>query len=230
MLSHFITRAARGVLGVALLASTLSAADVYVVHGIDGTDLGLPQALAVDVNVDGGNAIAGFEFGDVIGPVSLSTGSHELEVRLPDGGAPGTGTLVATARVDLAFAETSVVVAHLDQQGTIALTRFTSNAAPLADGDSRIQIAHAAQAPAVDVLARGTLGTRGALRIRDVRNGFGTFPVETPDGTYTFKVKQTGTKGVAAEFADVPIDGNTVIVAVGSIVSGTFTVVPVVIG
>lgn len=226
MLMSFITRAA---LGVALIASTALAADVYVVHGIDGTDLGLSQDLPVDVNVNGGNAIPDFTFGSVVGPVSLPTGVAELEIRLTDGTAPGNGTLVATARVDLAFAETAVVVAHLDQQGAITLSRFTANAAPLADGTSRVAIAHAAQAPTVDVNARGTLGTTGALRARNLANGESTFPAELPDGTFTFKVRAAGTKGTAAMFSDVPIDGNTVIVAVGSIVTGSFTVIPVVI-
>lgn len=209
------------------LAPALFAADVYVVHGIDGTDLGQAQELLVDVNVNGANALAGVPFQGVAGPLTLPEGEQTLEVRLSDGA--GTGTLVITARVDLALFETAVIVAQLDAAGTPVLRKYTVNNAPLADDELRISLAHGAQAPKVDITARGTQGTKGRLRVRGLANGEVSFPVTAGAGTYNVQIKAPGVKGPVAKLDDLPLAGNLLIVAVGSPANGTFNVLPVAI-
>lgn len=51
-------------------------AQVYVVHGIDGRDLGLDASLPVDVLIDGESCVLpGFEFGSIVGPLPLEEGT-----------------------------------------------------------------------------------------------------------------------------------------------------------
>ena len=68
-------------------AEAARAAEVYVVHGIPGEDLGLDPRLPDDVEVDGSCVVAGLEFGDVEGPLSLDPGRYTFEISLASDGA-----------------------------------------------------------------------------------------------------------------------------------------------
>ena len=58
--------------------------DVTVRHSIDGRRLGLNKALPVNVYINGGLAIPGFEFGDKV-QTSLRGGTYNIAVTLADG-------------------------------------------------------------------------------------------------------------------------------------------------
>lgn len=58
--------------------------DVTVRHSINGTSLGLPSALPVNVYINGNLAISGFEYGDKI-ETSLRAGTYTITVTLADG-------------------------------------------------------------------------------------------------------------------------------------------------
>ena len=62
--------------------------DLQVSHRINGRSLGLSKELPVDVYVNGGLAIPGFEFGDVV-ETSLPAGTYSIVVKLA-----GTDTAV----------------------------------------------------------------------------------------------------------------------------------------
>jgi hypothetical protein len=58
--------------------------DVTVRHSINGRSLGLPKALPVNVYINGGLAIPGFEYGDKV-QTSLRAGTYTITVALADG-------------------------------------------------------------------------------------------------------------------------------------------------
>ena len=58
--------------------------DVTVRHSVNGTSLGLPKALPVNVYINGNMAISGFEYGDKI-ETSLRAGTYTITVTLADG-------------------------------------------------------------------------------------------------------------------------------------------------
>jgi hypothetical protein len=58
--------------------------DVTVKHSINGRTLGLPKALPVNVFINGGLAIPGFEFGDKV-VTALPAGNYTITVELLDG-------------------------------------------------------------------------------------------------------------------------------------------------
>jgi hypothetical protein len=58
--------------------------DVTVRHSVNGTSLGLPKALPVNVYINGNMAISGFEYGDKI-QTSLRAGTYTITVTLADG-------------------------------------------------------------------------------------------------------------------------------------------------
>ena len=74
------------VMGVASEAKMVSDGtfDVTVRHSINGTSLGLPKALPVNVYINGNLAIPGFEYGDKV-QTSLRGGTYTITVTLADG-------------------------------------------------------------------------------------------------------------------------------------------------
>ncbi|MGD8726622.1 MAG: hypothetical protein PVH40_03200, partial [Gemmatimonadales bacterium] len=74
-----------------------SDAMVYVVHGINGSDLGLGEMLPVDVEVSGSCVLEGFEFRDIAGPLPLPEGSYDIKVRLADEMSPCSGGVAIDA-------------------------------------------------------------------------------------------------------------------------------------
>jgi len=58
--------------------------DVTVRHSINGSRLGLPKALPVNVYINGAMAISGFEYGDKV-QTSLRAGTYTITVALADG-------------------------------------------------------------------------------------------------------------------------------------------------
>jgi hypothetical protein len=221
-------------LGGSIVAQPAQAADTYVVHGINGIDLGQNEALPVDIAVDGACAFERVEFGEVLGPANLDTGPHQIRVSLADE-QPCAGPLALTARIDVSIAETAIVVAHLDQQGAPRLSKFTTNADPLDHADARLTAYHTAAAPNVDLRVRQP-GVSGFLAaIKGLANGEASFPAEVPAGSYELRVSPSTESGAGFNppLADIPIEleaGSAYAVfAAGSLANETFTAIPIVI-
>lgn len=214
-------------LTLAVFVAPTSARDVYVVHGINGTDIGLDEELRVDIEVNGACALEDVPFTTVAGPISFDTGDTRITIRLSDGvPASCTGAVVLDQVINLATFETAVLVAQLDQNNTISLGKYSVDTGALATGETRVTVAHGAVAPAVKVGLRRTDGP-GSLRLRAFSNGDASFPAVVPSGTYDVRVKAIANGVPPAVFNDIPVDGNVVVVAAGSLANGTFTLIPV---
>ena len=220
---HPIRRSFFTALLLGAFALPASAADVYVVHGIPGTDLGLPNELPVDISVDGGCALDDVPLGTVFGPIELPTGPHDIEIRVSDGvEGTCTGLLAVTGSIDLAVAESAAVVAHLDANGTARISKFT-NKVRATDGLARIAVVHAAAAPAVDIKAKGPKGAK--LVLRDLKNGHQSFAADVPEGEYSVRIGASGGGTVAGPIPlGLDADVAYTAIAVGSLDNGTFDV------
>lgn len=221
-------------LGGPILAQPAQAADTYVIHGINGIDLGQSEALPVDIAINGACAFERVEFGEALGPAELDAGPHQIRVSLADE-EPCAGPLALSARIDVSIAETAVVVAHLDQQGAPRLSKFTTNADPLDHDDARLTAYHTAAAPKVDLRLRQP-GVGGYLAaIKGLGNGSSSFPADVPAGSYELRVSPSTESGAGFNppLADIPIalDGGSAyaIFALGSLANETFTAIPLVI-
>lgn len=193
----------------AVPASAQTAVRVHLLHGIPDTP--------VDVYVDGGAVIEGFEFGDAQDLSAFAGVTLEnVEVRLA-----GTET-VAIAVPSLAIPSSGnfTAVAHLDAEGTPSLAVFENDTSAIAAGEGRLVVRHAAAAPEVDILANGDVAFAA------VPNG-AEGSVDLATGTVTAEVVPAGaTEPVVIGPADLPIvDGSSLIVyAVGSLDGGSLTV------
>ncbi len=209
------TIALAALLVVPLAASAAGAAsattDLSVVHGVPG--------VTVDVYVDGALTIDDFTYETVAGPLSVGSGSHLVEVML-DGEVPGVDMPVLAGSVELPPGGNVTAVAHLDEVGGLALSVFSNDTTFTNAGQGRVVVRHAAQAPAVDVLAAG-----GVL-FADLANGEET-QADVPAASYPVTLNAAGTSTQAfpsSGAVDLPIPSNTsvIVYAIGDL-GGAFT-------
>ena len=212
----------------ALAASPGLAGDLFVVHGINGEDLGLPTALPVDIGVDGScTALQGVEFGQSAFAATLDAGIYEAQVYLADGAACG-GALAVAADIEIPVVGTVFAIAHLDQNGVPTLSAFTARLDDIEAGLAKVQVAHTAAAPAVDVFLKGS-GKLGKLRIRDLGPGEQSFAAQISATPYSVLIRPASGGKPVLRLTGVEFTGDayTIVFAVGSPGGGTFTVLPV---
>ncbi len=198
--------AASAVLG----AGTAAAADVtevYAVHGVPG--------VAVDVYVDGAEAVPDFQPLTVAGPLDVPSGSHTVSIN-----AAGDSAAVASVTADLPAGASLSVVAHLVPGDQVALTPFVNDISPIAAGQTRLVVRHAANAPAVDIRAGGKVVAAGVTEGQQA-------VLNIPAGTVTADVVLAGTSTVVIGPADLSLaEGTATFVhAVGSADKGNLGLV-----
>jgi hypothetical protein len=199
-------------LGAGVATAAAGDAQLSVVHGI-------PNAV-VDVYVDGTETIPNFEFTDLAGPLPLPAGTYSVGV-YADGEGPGD-TAILAADLTLPPGGNVTAVAHLDGAGAPMLSAFNNDTTLTNVGQGRVVVNHLAKAPAVDVLAGGSV-LFGALENGDWA------AADVPPATYpvTLNVAGTTTQAFPATGAvDLPVPANTsvIVYAVGDI-AGDFTLV-----
>lgn len=217
------------VAGLALLALAPTAASASVdrwppartgqltlVHGIPGDD-GFP----VDITLSGlfrkGQTFEDVRFGTVAGPLEVRPGLYHAAIRPAD--APRWSKPVLSSWVLVTPRSNQSLVAHLSEAGAPRLSRFHNDVSPTGSGNARVTVRHLAEAPAVDVIADGSVELVSAL----------TNPQEAkatvPAATYGVRVTDAATNTVTAFEGDLPLAArtNTVVYAVGSLPGGSFT-------
>lgn len=193
-------------------------ASVYVVHGINGTDIGASESLPVDVFVSGaGCVLEDVRFRDIEGPLTLDPGTYDVEVRLA-AADPCTGNVAIDAPgIQLADGDNVSITAHLTAGGDPTASLF-ANDLSAADGDTKISPRHAAEFGDVDVVVDGQPA------FENVPNGASATAVLDP-GTYTVAIQTPDNQTTAFE-ADLELSAGTLyaVYAVGSVASGSFDV------
>jgi hypothetical protein len=191
-------------LGQVTMADDALAADLFVVHGINGEDLGQDEALPVDIRIDVPPAdvgpedvcLAGVGFGDTEGPETFSdAGLYGVEIHLPDGPAECEGTLLVANLLSVSLDETAIILAQLDAQGAPLVSKYTVNASELSGDDGRISGIHAAVFPAVNIeILDRDAGNEVVETFFNVQNGDQTFPLDLVEGRYQIRVLDAGTE------------------------------------
>lgn len=183
-------------------AVTVSASAVSVLHAS-------PDAPDVNILVDGATAVTGLAFGQGTGQVNLATGAHTFAVKaqLPGGALatviPATGTSLSQTLA----ADTQYIIIAEDTVANIGAQVFTRPLAPVASGQARVQVFHAAPAaPAVDVYVTAPgagVAAQSPLGSFAFKETLG--PVSVPAGSYEIYVTLSGTKTVVFDSGPVPL-------------------------
>ncbi len=202
----------------ALFVGAAQAAELTLVHGIDGSDIGQDTALPVDIFI-AGTCFPGVTSGTIAGGVEVPAGRYPLVIRLADENRPCAGPLAASGLVFVNFATNGAVVAHLDDSQQITFSQFATDVVSTGPATGRVVVRHTADAPAVDVLAGQ------AVLLADLRNG-NQDKAEVPAGVYAVSVAPAGSADPVFGPVPLPVGGaaTTVVYAVGSLRAGSFTV------
>lgn len=110
---------------IAATTSNAHAAMVTVVHGINGSDLGLPTSLPVVIAVNGNCAIKGVTFTQST-QVELGAGSYSVTVHPANGSCSAAPVIKQTVTVP-ASAQSIGLVANLSDSGSPQLAAFIND-------------------------------------------------------------------------------------------------------
>ncbi|HYY10408.1 MAG TPA: DUF4397 domain-containing protein [Kineosporiaceae bacterium] len=176
---------------------------VYLVHGIVGTP--------VAVDLDGRRLAEAAQPKTVLGPISLPVGRHVVVLR--------TGTKTVTSASFTVTAGRSIdVVAHraADAAQTARVVVFRNDMAPVAQGRTRLVVAHTAVAPPADVRVDGS------VLFHDVASGE-SLSLVVPAKTYTVDVVPVAGSGTILAPVKVTLKPGTLtrVFAVGDPSNGT---------
>jgi hypothetical protein len=191
-MSSVIRRALTGTAAVlaasALLAGTGGAALAVPAEG-DGTVF-IVQALPgeeVSVTVDGGETTTGVATADILGPLELSPGPHDVSVQ-----SEGDDDWMLETTVQVASGRTLDVVLHRPAapNGDPVVTVYRLPLEPVAPDKGRVLVAHTATVPPADVLVDG------AVAFANIANGE-YVDAEVPSGEHSAEIVPTGRSGPA---------------------------------
>jgi hypothetical protein len=189
--------------------------EVSVVHGLPGYE--------VDVWVDGVLTLDDVDFGyeDVAGPLALAPGFHLIDI-MADGEDPGVDIPVVDRSIELQSGSNITVVAHLDAVGAPQIAVFSNDTTYTDVGQGRVVVRHTAQAPAVDVLAGGS------VLFPNLANGQEA-QADVPAASYPVTLNAAGSivqafpASGAIDLA-IPSNQSVIVYAIGDL-GGAFTVV-----
>ena len=194
-------------------------ANVYVIHGIPGADLGAAPKLPVDVSVSGSCALKNFKFGDIVGPISLPAGKITVQISLADRANPCGGTVaIGPANFTLAAGENASIIAYLTPDGKPSARKYTNDASKTVGGRSRITVHHTAAASLVDV------SITPKIQLNQFKNTE-RFTFEAKKSTVQVSVAPVGSTTAAFGPISLDLEGSTryLVFAVGSVTHNTFT-------
>jgi hypothetical protein len=183
-----------------------------------------PDAPAVDVYLDGEEALADLAFGESSGWVAVASGDHKVQVTAADA---EIDTAVIDADVTLE-AGAAYEVAATGLLAEITPQIYQANLSELGSDDdamARIRVIHTSpDAPAVDIAVKD-----GDVLIENLSFPESSDYLEVPAGTYDLEVRVAGTTDVALDLPGVALEGGMVysVYAIGLVEDDSLTVLPV---
>jgi hypothetical protein len=228
---------ARIVASAALLASsaTIAAAQslpatVLIAHGVPGRDVGagIDPFFPVDVLVGGKICLLkGLNFGTISDAVDLPAGTYSIAISAANPQKPCSNAAVISATVPLAAGTTSAIVAAVSTGGAPTAEVYGVDLSPVGSGMQRLVVAHAANAPAVDVIASSG---KKSVTIPNLQPGTETQADVPAQDMGELAARPVGSNALIGPVAvSAPPQSVVLTLAVGSAASGTATLLTKVI-
>lgn len=209
------------------VAATAQHAQVYVIHGIPGADLGLDPTLPVDVSVNGACLLNAFTFGEIVGPLGLEEGTYNIKISVADPANPCGNAPVIEADVPIYARQNVTIIAHLSDEGAPTASVFQNDASPIQNAKTRVTIHHTAWAPDVDAwLERATEGKAPLqARVEKFINGDkASFEINTKNWKLYLSPWRSGIIAFKKSFRPFVANNAILVYVVGSVQNGTLTV------
>jgi hypothetical protein len=204
-------------------------AEVFIVHGIPGQDLGTDAALPVDVSVNGACLLTNFRFGQIVGAFHLQPGTYNVAIHLANASNPcGNAAAIGPAAIPFYAGENSTVIAHLTSTGTPTASKFVNNVSKTPANRNRVTVHHLANAPAVDAYVTTNFGNPSATAglATGVLNGE-TATLPAPAASVQFALTPAGTSTAAYGPVVLRLQASKAyfLYVVGSVARGTLNVI-----
>jgi len=159
--------------GLAGSATAQNEADVWILHGINGTDLASDEAFPVDIQLNDAPLLAGVPFRARTDAYQLAPGTYNIKISAADPVNPYSQPPVIDVDVTFAADENYTVIAHLTDTAAISASVFMHDLSKTGRGESRAGIYHTANAPAVDVSLNPEFAFVSPIEVPGVTNGLG---------------------------------------------------------
>lgn len=185
-------------------AQNFSAAELFVVHGLPGNELDdplemidFPNNLPIDicVGIQGTGTFncffANVPLGQIRGPLLLTAGIYQVEIREADLTTPGNGTLIQATSVALRARESHSTLLHISQAGVPTLTDYMNDDSRIALTNARVTFRHGARIGPVDMSVQSTIGLPG-FAAPNLQNPLQSTAANLATGPYQLFVKPAG--------------------------------------
>lgn len=222
-MKRFLLSALVAGLGLAGTATAQNEADVWIIHGINGTDLQSAEDFPVDIQLNDAPLLAGVPFRARTDAYQLAPGTYNIKISPADATNPYSQPPVIDVDVTFAADENYTVIAHLTDTGAVSASVFTHNLSRTNRGMSRAGVHHTAFAPGVDATLNPEFNFVSPITVPGVTNGlqaeadlmFGFWDIRLDAAGTTTTVFQSGQAfvGVAQYYG---------VFFVGSLGNGTF--------
>ena len=172
---------------VAVEAHAAPTGTVYVVQGVADTPM--------TITVDGKSVATAAPAKTIVGPLTLSAGTHSITAESPS----GTGTVTASMSLAAGANVDAVIHRQVDPSKAPVVTTFPNDLSTVAAGSGRLIVAHVAAVGPADVRVDQK------VLFANIANGE-ALTVTVPGGKYTVDIVPTATSGpVVFGPADVPV-------------------------
>ena len=212
-------------LALSTLAFAGDDAHLYIVHGIPGRDVSasLDPTLPVDVLLnDDVCSERGITFGAVVGPLTLPPGQYDVKISPANPFVPCSNSALVESDVALKAGENVSAVAALDAKGQPAILTFGNNFSSVTEGDARIILSNAADAPVLQVILE-VVGSNQKFTY-NVNPGK-TVVAVLPANPYTIEVESNGSVLIPLQPLTLPSLSATLVYATGTASNGSLTLV-----
>jgi hypothetical protein len=163
-------------IAIAAVISLLSGSPVlaqsytYVVHGIPGRDLGAAYnpSFPIDVSVDGACVVKNAQFGNIIGPIEVLSGTVTFLAYTANATNPCSGPAILGAQAGVTHGQTISVVAGETINRGLTFNPLIVDLTPVALNSGRVVVYHQADAPTLDVLGAALTADQQNVSLSDI--------------------------------------------------------------
>jgi hypothetical protein len=214
------------------VSPALAQSYTYVVHGIPGRDVGAAYSpsFPIDVSVDGACVIKNAQFGNIIGPVEIPSGTVTVLAYTANATNPCSGRAILGTQAGVAPGQTISVVAGETANRALTFNPLIVDLSPVALNSGRVVVYHQADAPILDVVGAALTADQQNVTLSDIglagiRPGQGKAVVVKSGTVYLGQVALPGAAGPSygppANVGDRAVE---VEYLVGSAATGSLTV------
>jgi hypothetical protein len=158
------------VVSLLYMSPAMAQSYTYIVHGIPGRDVGVAYnpSFPIDVSVDGACIVKNAQFGNIIGPVEIPSGTVTVLAYTANATNPCSGRAILGTQAGVALGQTISVVAGETANRTLTFNPLVVDLMPVALNSGRVVIYHQADAPALDVLGAALTADQRNVTLSDI--------------------------------------------------------------